>query len=180
MFIISSAILIRMTAAYCHDIFLVSGRCKTLARLNGNQTMQSDWSFQNQNNMLQATPRTPLLHRSTIIDSIRDKSDWCIQLVSCSNPWMGDVLCCVMSDFKDRFKIQSESSGRESVSGVGKNVHISQMKLVKIEVRDSRNFWQLKRNDTCHQMVGNMSAKPPSQTVTKITNTYRIYSPNLE
>lgn len=43
MFIISSAILIRMTAVYCHGIFLVSGRCKTLARLNGNQTMQSDF-----------------------------------------------------------------------------------------------------------------------------------------
>lgn len=54
--------------------------------------------------------------------------------------WETDVLCCVTSDFKDRFKVQYESSGRESISGVGKNVHISQMKLMKIEVRDSRNI----------------------------------------
>lgn len=76
-------------------------------------------SFQNQNNMLQATPRNPLLHRSTLIDSIRDKSDWCIQLVSCCSPWMGDwcfMLCYEWLQrqiFKSNLRVLGESQSLE-------------------------------------------------------------------
>lgn len=147
-------------------------------------------SFLNQNNMLQAMPLPPTRHTSALSSHSvrnssatpqhnnkqhRDKSDWWVQLVSCSCPSMGGwclMSCCETS--KTRLEILLESLQTRLERRTTKRFTSARWNC-KLEILETSDC--PKELHMCHQTVGK-TAKPLSRTVPNITD--RIDPPNLK